>query len=186
MEVKVKPFPVSPPPGYTGAVGNFSVSANLDKTTVKTNEPVNLKVVIKGNGNLKLIDLPSFRFPADLEVYDPKVKDQIEAGLNGISGSKTFDYLIIPRFPGSFEIPSWSFTWFDPSAGEFRTFTTNPMVIEVERGENDSEATVMSAPEERISDSLDRMSASLRQKPRESDQLVIPFTDPKGLFSATS
>lgn len=146
MEVKVKPFPVSPPPGYTGAVGKFSVSANLDKATVKTNEPVNLKVVIKGNGNLKLIDLPSFRFPADLEVYDPKVKDQIEAGLNGISGSKTFDYLIIPRFPGSFEIPSWSFTWFDPSAAEFRTFTTNPMVIEVERGENDSEATVMSAP----------------------------------------
>ncbi|MFO7615636.1 MAG: BatD family protein [Bacteroidales bacterium] len=142
-EVRIKPFPVTPPQGFAGAVGRFSVSATLDKSAVKTNEAVNLKVVVRGNGNLKLIDLPSFRFPADLEVYDPKVTDQIETGLNGISGSKTFEYLIIPRFAGTFEIPNWSFTWFDPAAAEFRTYTTEPMKIEVQKGEQDAEGTVM-------------------------------------------
>ena len=146
VDVNVKPFPENQPAGFTGAVGRFTVSAVIDKNEVKTNEAVTLKVVIKGNGNLKLIDLPGFRLPADLETYDPKVSDNIEAGQGGINGSKTFEYLMIPRHAGTFEIPAWNFSWFDPSSGSFKTFTSDNMTIRVAKGDNDTETTVVSTP----------------------------------------
>ncbi|MCX6224312.1 MAG: BatD family protein [Bacteroidia bacterium] len=146
VDITVKPFPDNQPAGFNGAVGKFTITAGIDKHEVKTNEAVALKVTVKGNGNLKLIELPAFRFPADLEVYDPKITDNIDAGSNGITGSKTFEYLIIPRHAGSFEIPSWNFSYFDPTAGSFKTFTSDIMRINVTKGENDSEATIVSTP----------------------------------------
>jgi hypothetical protein len=146
VDITVKPFPENQPAGFTGAVGRYTVTAGIDKHDVKTNEAISLKVNIKGNGNIKLIELPPFRFPADLEVYDPKITDNIDAGSNGITGSKTFEYLIIPRHAGSFEIPSWNFSYFDPGAGSFKTFTSDIMKINVSKGENDSETTVVSTP----------------------------------------
>ena len=145
-EITVKPFPDNQPAGFNGAVGKFSITAGIDKNDVKTNEAISLKVNVKGNGNIKLIELPAFRFPADLEVYDPKISDNIDAGSNGITGSKTFEYLIIPRHAGSFEIPSWNFSYFDPSAGSFKTFSSEIMRITVTKGDNDSEATIVSTP----------------------------------------
>lgn len=146
VEITVKPFPDNQPTGFNGAVGKFTITAGIDKKEVKTNEAITLKVNVKGNGNIKLIELPAFRFPADLEVYDPKIIDNIDAGSNGITGSKTFEYLIIPRHAGSFEIPAWNFSYFDPAAGSFKTFTSDIMIINVTKGENDSEATIISTP----------------------------------------
>ena len=146
VDITVKPFPDNQPAGFNGAVGKFTITAGIDKHEVKTNEAITLKVNVKGNGNIKLIELPSFRFPADIEVYDPKITDNIDAGSNGITGSKTFEYLIIPRHAGSFEIPAWNFSYFDPAAGSFKTFTSDIMRINVTKGENDSEATVISTP----------------------------------------
>jgi hypothetical protein len=146
VEINVKPFPENQPPGFNGAVGRFVISAAIDKHEVKTNEAISLKVNVKGNGNIKLIELPAFRFPADLEVYDPKITDNIDTGSNGITGAKTFEYLIIPRHAGSFEIPAWNFSYFDPASGSFKTFTSEIMRINVTKGENDSEATIVSTP----------------------------------------
>ncbi|TSA39268.1 MAG: protein BatD [Porphyromonadaceae bacterium] len=146
VEITVKPFPDNQPAGFNGAVGKFTISAGIDKHEVKTNEAITLKVNVKGNGNIKLIELPAFRFPADLEVYDPKITDNIDAGSNGITGSKTFEYLIIPRHAGAFEIPAWNFSYFDPTAGSFKSFTSDIMRINVTKGENDSEATIVSTP----------------------------------------
>lgn len=146
VEITVKSFPDQQPAGFNGAVGKFTVTAAIDKHEVKTNEAVTLKVNVKGNGNIKLIELPPFRFPADLEVYDPKIIDNIDTGSNGITGSKTFEYLIIPRHAGTFNIPSWNFSYFDPSAGSFKTYTSDIMNISVAKGENDTDATFISTP----------------------------------------
>jgi hypothetical protein len=146
VEITVKPFPDNQPAGFNGAVGKFTITTGIDKQDVKTNEAITLKVNVKGNGNIKLIELPAFRFPADLEVYDPKIIDNIDAGSNGITGSKSFEYLIIPRHAGSFEIPAWSFSYFDPAAVSFKTFTSDIMRINVTKGVNDSETTIVSTP----------------------------------------
>jgi hypothetical protein len=103
-------------------------------------------VTIKGNGNLKLIELPQIRFPADLEVYDPKVTDNFEAGSNGIVGSKTFEYLIVPRHAGVFDIPAWSFSYLDPPKGQYTTFYNDIQRITVLKGDNETESAVISTP----------------------------------------
>jgi len=146
VEINVKPFPAGQPEGFTGAAGKFSVTATLDTPSVMTNEPVTLKVTVKGSGNIKLIELPAFRFPGDLEIYDPKITDQVDAGNNGVTGSKTFEYLIVPRHAGSFEIPVWTFSWFDPTNGTYQSYSAGPMTLTVEKGANDNEATIISTP----------------------------------------
>jgi len=146
VEIQVRPFPPGQPAGFTGAVGTFSLTAVPDKTEVKTNEAISLKVNIKGKGNLKLIEMPAIRFPADLEVYDPKITDNIEAGENGISGSKTFEYLIIPRHAGTFTIPAWSFSYLDPAAGQYRTYTSEALTLNISKGEGETDPTIISTP----------------------------------------
>ena len=146
VEIQVKPFPSPEPASFTGAVGQYTVTAGIDKNSVKTNEAVTLKVTVRGKGNVKLIDLPPFKFPGDLEVYDPKIADQAETGSGGISGTKTFEYLIVPRHAGVFEIPSWTFTWFDPASGKYSDYTAPAMVLNVEKDPNNNETTLISAP----------------------------------------
>ncbi len=146
LKVKVKPLPTNQPEGYTGAVGSFTMTANLDKNSVKTNEAVNLKIRINGKGNFKLIDPIDINFPADFESYDPKISHNISVGDNGITGSRTMEYLVIPRFAGSFDIPSIKFVYFDPATAKYKTLSSNPFKLNVEKGKEEETGTVISGP----------------------------------------
>src|SRR5690606_20254226 len=77
------------------------------------------------------IEKPLIKFPEDFEVYDPKITEKIKATDNGISGSKTFEYLIIPRFGGSFEIPAFNFSFFDSQNNKYKTLSSQPFNIQV-------------------------------------------------------
>lgn len=146
VKVKVKPLPLNPPEGFTGAVGSFTMSADVDKNTLKTNEAVNLKIRINGKGNFKLIDPVEIKFPADFEAYDPKVSDNISVTDNGIRGSRTMEYLLIPRFAGEFEIPAVNFVYFDPLSAQYKSLRSNPFMLNVEKGDGEETGTVISGP----------------------------------------
>lgn len=145
VTVHIKPLPANKPAGFSGAVGQFKIHAVVDKNEVNTNEAISLKVKVSGKGNLKLIEPLKFNFPADFEVYDPKVDLSVSNDLTGTSGSKTFDYLIIPRHPGDFEIPSSTFSYFDPASGGYLTLITPEFNIKVNRGADDQTGTVVSS-----------------------------------------
>ncbi len=143
VNLNVKPMPVSTrPSSFGGAVGNFKVSTSVDLIQVKANEPINYKVKVSGNGNLNFIDALAIDFPPDFEVYDPKQQNNYKASANGIAGSKTFEYLVIPRRYGNYTIPSVSFSWFNPNTGKYETHTTEAYEIEVLKGDQE-EVTVM-------------------------------------------
>ena len=146
VKIQVKPLPNNAPSGFTGAVGSYTLSANLDKSNVKTNEAVNLSVKINGKGNFKLIDPIKIDFPVDFESYDPKVKDNININENGITGNRTMDYLVIPRFAGDFKIPAVNFIYFDPVSESYKSLASNPFTIIVEKGDEESTGTVISGP----------------------------------------
>lgn len=134
--ISVKPLPSEGKPAdFSGAVGTFTSNATIDKQEVKENEAINLKVTYSGKGNIKLISDPEFVFPTDFEVYDPKKNTNIKTGLAGVQGSKTYEYLIIPRHAGNFTIPSASFTYFDPSSKKYVTQQTPVFNINVLRGD---------------------------------------------------
>ena len=129
------------PDSFNGVVGNFTLNSDLDKTKTKTDEPVSLKINIKGSGNIKLIDAPEVKLPPGVEKYEPKVSEQIER-TGKLSGNKSIEYLIVPRTPGEKQIPGVTFSYFNPDKRSYVTLKSEPYTIKVEQGERVSEPDI--------------------------------------------
>lgn len=151
ISINVKPLPVQNRPGnFTGGVGDFNVNATIDREQLKTNEALTLKFSISGKGNIKLVEKPDIVFPSDFEVYDPRITDNINTSPSGVSGSRNFEYLIIPRNPGKFKIKPISFSYFDLTSQSYKTITTQGFDITVEKGSGISAEGVTSTNKEDI------------------------------------
>ncbi|OFX51749.1 MAG: hypothetical protein A2066_11050, partial [Bacteroidetes bacterium GWB2_41_8] len=144
ITVNVKDLP-SPPEKFTGAVGNFSFTGAIDKTSVASNEAVTLKLTVSGSGNLSLINAPKLELPQDFEAYEPKTSDRTVANDNGLSGTVSFEYLFIPRFAGNFTIPAVEFVFFNPNTRQYETRKTEAYQMTVTKGSDDQNASVMSS-----------------------------------------
>ena len=143
--VHVKPLPeAGKPAGYSGAVGQFSVEASIDKTHLKANEALNYKIKVTGSGNIKLLKDLNPQFPADFEKYDPKMTDSVKESAEGVSGTRIYNYLVIPRHKGDFTIAPVTFSYFNPSTGKYVTLTTKSFKINVEKGLNENNVTSLS------------------------------------------
>jgi hypothetical protein len=135
IKVNVLPLPkTNVPASFKGAVGRFALSAGVAKRTIKTNEPLSLKATITGTGNIKILEAPEIKLPADFEKYDPKVNETIDRNGAAISGSKTFEWLIVPRYPGEKKIPPLEFSYFDPGKNQYVTAKTEEITLTVEKG----------------------------------------------------
>ncbi len=135
VKVTVLPLPTNPvPESFQGAVGKFTLKAELNKRRSKTNEPITLKAVISGTGNVKILEAPKLKLPSDFEQYDPKVKEEIERTGTLINGTKTFEWLIVPRYPGDKKIPAMEFSYFDANQHRYVTLKTNEFNVAVEKG----------------------------------------------------
>ncbi len=139
VAIEVEPLPVeSQPADFGGAVGDFKMEATLDRTAVSAHEAVTLTFRINGEGNIKTladpIPDPKTFFPPDIESYDPKVTEDIRRTGGNISGSKTFEYLLIPRAAGVQDIPSITYSFFNPKSKRYHTLSTPPLTLQVEKG----------------------------------------------------
>ena len=133
ITIQVDPLPQRPV-GFSGGVGRYSISAQLDKDEVKANDPVKLRVVVTGVGNMKLLKQPEVKFPKDFDHYDAKVTDKTQLTTNGLEGSITYDFLAVPRHQGDFEIPAIEYVYFDTQANDYKTVKTEPFTLHVEKG----------------------------------------------------
>jgi hypothetical protein len=142
--INVKPLPADKPAGFSGAVGALNIESEIDKTQVATNDAVTIKIKVKGNGNLNLIEAPKIDFPPDFDNFDPKVTSNITNSAGGQTGSKTFEYLIIPRHAGNYRIPPVVFSYFDLNRKQYQTLTTSEFKISVAKGSEEESVAVMS------------------------------------------
>lgn len=133
IEIQVDPLPERPA-NFSGGVGQFNISAQLDKTSTKANDPVSLRIIVSGVGNLKLIKQPVINIPKDFDKYDPKITDQTKLTNNGLEGSKIYDFLIVPRHQGKYEIPPVEFTYFDTTTGSYKTARSESFTLDVAKG----------------------------------------------------
>lgn len=134
IDIQVDPLPQKPA-DFSGGVGRFSISSQLLNNTVKAGAPVTLRVVVGGNGNLKLIKQPVVTFPKDFDKYDPKVTDKTKLTTNGLEGNMVYDFLVVPRNQGNYTIPAVSLTYYDTSSNMYKTVKTAPLTIKVEPGD---------------------------------------------------
>lgn len=134
IDIQVDSLPKRPV-DFSGGVGHFTISAQLNHKTVKEGEPLTLRVVVGGIGNLKLIKQPVVDFPKDFDRYDPKVSDKTKLTANGIEGNMIYDYLVVPRNRGDYTIPAVSLTYYDTSTNSYKTIKTQPLQVKIEKGD---------------------------------------------------
>lgn len=135
--INVEPLP-SKPEGYSGGVGTFTMKSDISTTELKANEAVTIKLTINGTGNMKLVSAPEVKFPHDFEIYDPKIDDNYQLTADGLSGTKTIEYLAIPRHAGNFTIPPIEFKYFDIKSESYKTLKTDAYTLKVDKGDGSS------------------------------------------------
>mgnify|MGYP003461293756 FL=1 len=126
------------PAGFSGAVGKFSIASDISTEEVDANDAVTLKISVKGCGNMKLIATPQVEFPKDFETYDAKVNDSFQLTRAGLEGTKEFEYLVVPRHAGTYEIPSVKFIYFDTDSRTYKTLTTDAYTLKVNKAKGSS------------------------------------------------
>jgi hypothetical protein len=155
--IHVKPLPeAGKPAGFSGAVGNFSVTTTLDKTELKSNETLNYNVKVSGSGNLKLLKTLSLNFPPDFEKYDPKITDTINQHGTGLSGSRMYNYLLIPRHQGNYTIDPIQFSYFNPVSKKYITLPGKAFQVKVNKGLTEQNVTAFSEANKREVKVLDK------------------------------
>jgi len=133
--ITVKPLPLTGrPDGFNGAVGDFQFDVSTNKTKLNANESLQMDVKISGRGNLKLFTMPTVKLPNSLEVYEPEYNENVTTNLNGMQGSITNSYTIVPQFKGNYPIQPLTFSFFDPKTEKYRTISSEEFSIEVEGG----------------------------------------------------
>ena len=146
IEIQVDPLPERPA-GFSGGVGKFTISAQLDKTVTKANDPISMRIIISGVGNLKLMKQPVINVPKDFDKYEPKVTDKTKLTNNGIEGSMVYDVLIVPRHQGKYEIPPVELTYFDTSENAYKTVKSEAFTLDVAQGSGAASVTDFSGQE---------------------------------------
>ena len=124
ITIKVKPLPGNRPSDFSGVVGKLEMRSSMDKDTVNVNDAITLSITVTGNGNLRIAATPELDLVPDIEQYDPKITDNIRNSSSGTSGSRTFEFLLIPRFYGDYTIPPVTYSYFDPSTGKYEKLST--------------------------------------------------------------
>lgn len=134
VTIHVAALPSGKPAGFSGGVGTFTMTPSISQTEVQTNDAVTIKLDISGAGNMKLIKTPAIDWPEGFEPYDPKVTNNFNTTTSGVSGTKSIEYLAIPRSAGEYTIPAVKFSYFDIDEKAYKTITTPEYTILVKRG----------------------------------------------------
>lgn len=146
IDIEVKALPTKDKPeSFKGAVGQFTFTSKIDKTEMKSNDAFTVTYTVSGKGNIELLDLPRPNFPADFEVYDPKITTNTQNNSYGLSGVKKAEYVVIPRVSGDFILNPTEFSYFDPSKNKYVTLESDKYELKVERSAGEGSSGIIYA-----------------------------------------
>lgn len=134
VRIDVTPLPAGAPDSFKGAVGQFAMTSTVDNKNTRANEPVTLTITVSGTGNIKLLESPVLELPTDFEQFSPKVTDRISNKGGAVTGSKTFEYLVIPRYPGRKTIKPVRFSYYDLRKKQYVTLASDPIQLDIQPG----------------------------------------------------
>ena len=143
VTIHVSELPSGKPAGFSGGVGQFAINSRISNTDLQANEAVTLTLTIQGAGNMKLLKTPAVDWPEGFEVYDPKVTNNVKNSLSGVSGTKTIEYLAIPRAGGTYTIPAVQFAYYDTQADTYKTLSTPEYTLNIARSANEESSAAV-------------------------------------------
>ena len=130
--IRVKGLPQNnKPDNFSGAVGEFDFDVILNKNALKATESFQVKIKVKGKGNLKLFNLPPINVPNTLEVYEPEHEENIQITVSGMEGFIEDNYTIVPEYQGKYPIPPVKFTYFNPQTASYKTLNSQDLLVDV-------------------------------------------------------
>ena len=133
LSINVRDLPEEGKPlNFSGAVGDFKLSVDASRTRLEANESTQIKVRVNGKGNLKLLSIPELSLPSALEKYDPEYTDDVRVNREGMNGSVSNSYTVVPRYAGSYPVDPIEFTYFDPNSKSYKTLSSDPFDLTVE------------------------------------------------------
>ena len=144
VSIDVTALPSGKPSSFNGAVGSFTFKSSISTDKISANEPVTIKLEISGTGNQKLIQNPEVEFPTNFELYDPTIDNALTPSANGFNGTRTIEYLVIPRYEGDYSIPPIEFSYFDINSRSYKTVKSPTYSLTVLKGDP-SKATASSS-----------------------------------------
>lgn len=150
IDLDVTALPTPCPDNFSGAVGKFSMTGTLTPEQLNANDAATLKLVVSGQGNMKLMKAPSLGAPKDFEVYTPKETDKTTNTASGAKGSVIFDYVMVPRHGGNYTIPAIEFVYFDPEAKKYVTLHTDSFKLSVAKSKTSASGSVTEKEDVRI------------------------------------
>jgi hypothetical protein len=119
------------PPNFSGAVGKFKMTTSVSNKSVSLDGSISLKIRIEGNGNIKLVDLPEPNFPSGFEVFDPEIRERSKVGPDGMVGFKEIEYLLVPRYSGTYKLEPFEFSFFDTKKGNYKRIKSQLFDLEI-------------------------------------------------------
>lgn len=134
LTLDILPLPASSQE-FSGAVGQFKIKSDISTANLKANEALTLKISVSGTGNMKLMKTPTVNFPTDFETYDAKISDKTKITKDGAVGEKVFEYIAVPRHPGTYSIPEVEFCYFDTKERTYKTLKTERYSVQVEKSD---------------------------------------------------
>lgn len=135
LKVKVRPLPPGAPPNISNAnVGSWRLSLDVSQTRVELGQPITVKVILEGVGNVKNVTPPKLTGPAAMKIYEPSTTDKLTPNRNRIQGRRVVEYLVMPQRTGTFTLPALQFPYFDPTRRQYDVARTDPVTVTVEAG----------------------------------------------------
>ncbi len=159
VNFNIKALPSGKPAGFTGGIGNFSVSSEISHDSIDVNDAFSIRIRISGTGNLNLLNPPELELPDVFEMYDPEVESDYKQTINGSQGSIEYVYTIIPRYPDDYTLPGVKIAWFNPAARTYQTYQSENFRIHVRRTKDYDESETLKKTEK---DKPDLISTDIR------------------------
>ena len=129
--IEVQPLPPTAPAGFTGAVGSFDISAEVDNTNGKLNEPVQLTVRVEGEGNVETLPDPAWPDFEDWRVFESPSESSSSVVDGQLVGTRTYESVLVPEKAGVLTVPEIGYTFYDPSVEEYVEAVTEPIVMSI-------------------------------------------------------
>ncbi len=129
IQLEVEPLPPGRPETFSGIVGTLSLAATLAPDSVDADEAFTLTVTASGEGNLRAMPEPALDLPEDFEAYPPEVSETVQRSGPGLRGTKSWEYVLIPRAPGNRSITPISVGYFDTQENAYRMASTEPLEL---------------------------------------------------------
>jgi oxygen tolerance protein BatD len=132
LAITIKPLPeLNKPADFNGAVGHFTIESSIENKKIAATDAGTLKVVVKGNGNLPIVNAPQIKWPGSIEAYDATAKENVDKTVAPLGGTKTFEYAFTPQKQGSYILPAIDFSYFDPTSASYKTIQTQQLTVDV-------------------------------------------------------